>query len=144
MAFLQSIKKLLLSNLGDTDISSATQGEVLAVDSNGKWANVDLYETGTIAIPSTFNATINRQQLYKMGRLKIVDIVLTLNQSLSGAMHFITLQANMQGENSYTDIIGTTKNGESFSCYISGTSIYFNSNLTIASGTVVCITGAYI
>ena len=39
MAFLQSIKKLLLSNLGDTDISSATQGEVLAVDSNGKWAN---------------------------------------------------------------------------------------------------------
>ena len=28
-----------LSGLSDTDISSATQGEVLAVDSNGKWAN---------------------------------------------------------------------------------------------------------
>ena len=28
-----------LSGLIDTDISSATQGEVLAVDSNGKWAN---------------------------------------------------------------------------------------------------------
>lgn len=31
-----------LSGLLDTAISSATQGEVLAVDSNGKWANVAL------------------------------------------------------------------------------------------------------
>ena len=127
-----------------------TNAELLPISANDS-TNTKAYidsatsvETGSIAIPVTFNATINRQQLYKMGRVKLIDLVITLNQSLSGATHFITLQSNMQGENLYTDIIGTTKNGESFACYISGTSIYFNSNLTIASGTVICITGAYI
>ena len=38
-----------LSGLIDTDISSATQGEVLAVDSNGKWANT---------APKTFHSVV--------------------------------------------------------------------------------------
>ena len=47
-----------LSGLLDTDISSATQGEVLAVDSNGKWANVKLIKSKTVTGTTTASGAL--------------------------------------------------------------------------------------
>ena len=57
-----------LSGLLDTDISSATQGEVLAVDSNGKWANTTLQASDFIKTDTTGSITTDGTGFYSITR----------------------------------------------------------------------------
>ena len=64
-----------LSGLLDTDISGATQGEVLAVDSNGKWANKSCVLCKTFDIEVEFN-----NNYYSTGNNIVTETGIQLNK----------------------------------------------------------------
>ena len=68
-----------LSGLSDTDISSATQGEVLAVDSNGKWANttLNMVKSKWVKMSFTFNnsSSSNGENIVTASGISLTDIV---------------------------------------------------------------------
>ena len=74
-----------LSGLSDTAISSATQGEVLAVDSNGKWANVTIAYQDKFwkRLSSSFELTGNATGTWSftdvLSTTKYTDILFTIS-----------------------------------------------------------------
>ena len=85
-----------LSGLIDTAISSATQGEVLAVDSNGKWANVGLTSVLTIT-PST-GVTIGKNSSGRVGNMVFLALRLNVSVNATEWTTIATINANAVDE----------------------------------------------
>ena len=96
-----------LSGLSDTAISSATQGEVLAVDSNGKWANTSPIVVKYTEIHVPFDGT-GEGRLFTNSRKYIVGLIdLTSDTNYIGYTPFF--------DGSHTQIKGFSRTQQSYS-----------------------------